>query len=156
MDSHHCTQLPKLIVYMFAILSIKSMNENKHAETFRYPVKVDCLNIYCFWKGAHSEHWKIYKNNFLWPSQIIWFHQSFLCSLKYLTCNPIKIVLNAYSTSKTDPHFSKAVMTSSNSFYGFSNRKKQLLNFEYFKVSIIRPGRSMLLEFEKKIVLVVW
>ena len=26
--------------------------------------------------------------------------------------------------SKTDPHFSKAVMTSSNLFYGFSNRKK--------------------------------
>ena len=45
MDSHHCTQLPKLIVFMFAILSIKSMNENKHAEIFRNPVKVDCLNI---------------------------------------------------------------------------------------------------------------
>ena len=47
----------------------------------------------------------------------------------------IKIVLNAYSTSKTDPHFSKAVMTSSSLFYGFSfsNRKKQLLDFEYIE-----------------------
>ena len=46
-----------------------------------------------------------------------------------------KIVLNAYSTSKTDPHFSKAVMTSSSLFYGFSfsNRKKQLLDFEYIE-----------------------
>ena len=46
----------------------------------------------------------------------------------------IKIVLNAYSTSKTDPHFSKAVMTSSSLFYGssFSNRK-QLLDFEYIE-----------------------
>ena len=37
------------------------------------------------------------------------------------------------SHSKTDPHFSKAVMTSSSLFYGFSNRKKQLLDFEYIE-----------------------
>ena len=36
--------------------------------------------------------------------------------------------------SKTDPHFSKAVMTSSNLFYCFSfSNRKQLLDFEYIE-----------------------
>ena len=51
--------------------------------------------------------------------------------------------------------FSASVRETNVSYHSIDYNNKLLAHVVYSKVSILRPGRSKLLEFEKKIVLVV-